>query len=107
WVAQALVRTSLVGDGQRQGAVVRVTQRKLGVEHLVVHLDITEILVGLRRARRKHRSAQLKIGRFDAEREAVLVEVVPLGCDEAQPDALGVAVYQAQLEGFAYGQEVR
>ncbi|MCY1458823.1 hypothetical protein D9M71_762380 [compost metagenome] len=57
-------------------------------------------------ARRNLRSAQGNVGRFGAELEAVAVEVIAVGSDEAQLEGLGVALYQAQLEGFVYGQEV-
>ena len=105
-IAQALVGAALVADLQAQRALVRIVQRQADVQHAVVHLDIAEEFVVLGLAGGQLGLAEDQIGRLDAEVEAVAVEVVTLGGDEAQGHRLGIAADQAQLEGFAYGQEI-
>ncbi|MNL35452.1 hypothetical protein D3C87_1574850 [compost metagenome] len=80
--------------------------RHLYLENAVVDLDIAEILIVLLFALGQLRGAEADIVGFGAKLEAMPIEVVPLGGDKPQFDRLRRAVYQAQLKGFAYRQEV-
>ncbi|MNT40043.1 hypothetical protein D3C72_1763350 [compost metagenome] len=57
-------------------------------------------------ARGQLNGTKVDIGGLAAKLEAMAVEVVPLGGDEAQLDRLRRGFHQAQLEGFAYRQEI-
>lgn len=104
WVAQAFIGAALVTHQQGEGA--RVVARQFDVEHAVVHLDIAEELVVLGLALGDVRRAELDVRRLGAELEAVAVEVIAVGGDEAQLDGLGVGLDQAELEGFVHRQEI-
>ncbi|MNR03053.1 hypothetical protein D3C85_1189320 [compost metagenome] len=72
----------------------------------MVHLDVAEVLIVLFLAIGQFRRTEHDFGRIGAKLEAVTVEVIAFSGDEAQLDRLRRAFYQAQLEGFAHGQEV-
>ncbi|MNG11448.1 hypothetical protein D3C84_949930 [compost metagenome] len=106
WVAQTLVGAALIGDDQGEGARVGAVARQFYVENAVVDLDIAEVLVVLFLARGQLNGTQACVGRIAAKLEAMAVEVVPLGGDEAQLDRLRRGFHQAQLESFAHRQEI-
>ncbi|MNG97109.1 hypothetical protein D3C79_562070 [compost metagenome] len=103
-VAQAFVGAALVTHQQGEGT--RVVARQLDIEHAVVYLDIAEELIVLGLALGDAWCAQGNVGRFGAELEAVAIEVVAVGSDEAQLDGLRIGLDQAELEGLVYRQEV-
>ncbi len=106
WIAQAFVGTTLVGDLQDEGAIVRVGQRKFDIDNAVVGFDLAEIVIDL-----GHTSGQLRLADGDRrlvglEDESMPIEVVAFGSDEAQGDSLGRRFDEAQPECLAYRQEV-
>ncbi|MNM46970.1 hypothetical protein D3C81_579270 [compost metagenome] len=72
----------------------------------MVDLDVAEELVVLGFTGRNLCSAQGDVGRFAAKLEAMAIQVIAIGGDEAQFEGLCVALNEAQLEGFVHRQEV-
>ena len=105
-VAQAFVGAALVADAEGEGAIVRVVDRHLDIQHLVIHLDIAEVLIMLGLPGRQHGLTQVYSGRLAAKAEAVLIEVVTLSSDKAQLHRLTGTADQTQLERLAHRQEI-
>ena len=72
----------------------------------MVHLDVAEEFIVLGLTLGDVRRAQGDVGRFRVELEAVAVEVVAIGGDEAQLDGLRIGLDQVELEGLVYRQKV-
>jgi hypothetical protein len=94
----------LIGHNQRERALIGT--RQFYIENAMVDLNIAEVLIVLLLAVGQFRCPKGDIGRVGAKLEAVTVEVITFGGDEAQLDRLRRAFHQAQLEGFAHRQEV-
>ncbi|MCY1421876.1 hypothetical protein D9M71_375410 [compost metagenome] len=57
-------------------------------------------------ARRQLHFAHADVGRIDLELQAVAVEVIAVGVDEAQAHLLAAALLDAQTEGFGDRKEI-
>ncbi|MNO77442.1 hypothetical protein D3C76_685520 [compost metagenome] len=105
-IAEALVGAALVGDDQRQRALLRVVQRHLDIGDRVVHLGVAEIFVVMLLARWQLHLAHADVRGVGLEFQAVAVQVVAVGIDEAQAHLLAAALLHAQAEGLGHRQEL-
>ncbi len=96
----------LIGDDQGEGALLSGLAWQVDIENAVIDLDVAEVLVMLLFALGQLRFAQADICGLGAELEAMPIQIIAFGSDQAQLDRLRRGVDQAQLKRLTNGQKI-